>query len=464
MKPPVAFDRAGAKAAGYNDAEIDAYLANQSPTPAESTTVSKPQSKAVRAKTEATLGEDIAGVTRQAMNAITFGQYPKMVGAVNRALGIDQTGEQLEQQMAAYKTQNPVLSGVGQVAGTAAQYAAGGGLMKGAGALASRVPSLAKALQAAETGYQTARRLPLGSTVLPSSATTAAQVAGTEGIRAMAEAPEEATAGDIAKQIAGSLAGARIGEVGGTYLAGKIGPTAGKLAAQIQDKATKVGEKISAWKAGADVPVTSGMFRIYNNSKLLKDAVDTEAANLGLKSNNPMVLARAYSRIVQDIRGTPDAADVQKTVLQPFLREIDSATQGPLSPLIRQYSNAMRSQEAGTLGQKTMQYIRERVGDASKVSPEVVTRRLSQSYSAPGEREAAAARLAEELARGMPINPVGTVSQIAARVARPFQGAGTATDVIEQLGGLPLRRQMLTQALSRAAGTRTGGNMAGPSR
>lgn len=413
---------------------------------------------------DATLSENIAGVTRQAMNAITLGQYPRMVGAINRRLGIDQDADQLAKQMAAYKERYPGRSAIGQIAGTAAQYAAGGSLLKGAGILASRAPAATRAMQAAEKGYQTVRRAPLGTKLLPGSAGTAAQVAGIEGARAVAEAPEDATAGDIAKQVAASLAGARLGEVGGTYLAGKVGPTAGKLAAQIQDKAQKIGDKIGAWKGGADVPITAGMARIYANSKLLRDAVDEEAANLGLMANSPMVLARAYSKIVQAIRGTPDASDVQKTVLQPFLREVDTATQGPLSPLIRQYSNAMRSQEAGALGQRTMQYIRERAGDASKVSPEVVTRRLSQSYATQAEREAAAARLAEELARGMPINPVGTLSQVAARLARPFQGAGTATDVIEQLGGLPLRRQRLTQAFGTAAGARAGGGAMAPSR
>lgn len=413
---------------------------------------------------DATLGENIAGVTRQAMNAITFGQYPRMVGAVNRRLGIDQDAEQLAQQMAAYKERYPGRSAVGSIAGTAAQYAGGAGLMRGAGMLASRAPAVARALHGAEKAYGMARSVPGGRLALPTSAATTAQVAATEGIRSAAEAPEDATLGDIAKRTAGAIAGTRLGEIGGTYLAGTFGPTAGKLAAQLQDKAQKVGEKISAWKEGAAVEITSGMARLYEKSKLLRDAVNAEAENLGLMSDSPMVLARAYSRIVQEIRGTPDAADVQKTVLQPFLREIDNAAQGKLSPLIRQYSNAMRAQEAGTLGQKTMQYIRERVGDASKVSPEVVTRRLSQSYATQAEREAAAARLVEELARGMPVNPLGTLSQVAARVARPFQGAGTATDVISQLGGLPLARQRLIQALGAAGGTRGGSAMFAPTR
>lgn len=449
---------------------IEQYLARINGASAETPAAppaAPPAASLPAAPRDATLGENIAGVTRQAMNAITLGQYPKMVGAVSRRLGLDQDADQLAKQMAAYKERYPGRSAIGQIAGTAAQYAAGGSLLKGAGILASRAPAATRAMQAAEKGYQTVRRAPLGTKLLPGSAGTAAQVAGIEGARAVAEAPEDATAGDIAKQVAASLAGARLGEVGGTYLAGKVGPTAGKLAAQIQDKAQKIGEKISAWKEGAPVPITAGMARLYNpatGSKLLRDAVDEEAANLGLMANHPMVLARAYSKIVQAIRGTPDAADVQKTVLQPFLKEIDTATQGPLSPLIRQYSNAMRSQEAGALGQRTMQYIRERAGDASKVSPEVVTRRLSQSYATQAEREAAAARLAEELARGMPINPVGTLSQLAARAVRPFQGAGTATDVIEQLGGLPLRRQRLTQAFGTAAGARAGGGAMAPSR
>ena len=449
----LAAKRAQAKAAGYTDAEIDAYLAS-----------TKPKSEAPATPRDATASEGLTGFVRQGMNAITFGQYPKMVGAVNRALGTGPDAEQLAKQMAAYKERYPKLSGLGQLIGTVAQYGTlVGPTMQGVGIAASRVPALAKALKGAEARYQMARRVPLGTKLLPGSAATAAQVAGTEGTRAIAEAPEGATAVDIAKQVAASLPGARIGQIGGTYLAGKFGPTAGKLAAAIQDKAAKVGEKISAWKEGAAVPITSAMAKLYDEKKLLKDAVDEQTRNLGLVANSPIVLARAYSKIVRDIRGTSDAADVQKTVLQPFLREIDKATQGPLSPLIRQYSNAMRAQEAGALGQRTMQYIRERAGDAAKVSPEVVTRRLSQSYATAGEREAAAARLAEELARGMPINPVGTISQVAARVARPFQGAGTATDVIEQLGGLPLRRQRLTQAFGTAAGARAGGGVMSPS-
>jgi hypothetical protein len=279
-----------------------------------------------------------------------------------------------------------------------------------------------------------------------------------EGARGVLEGPEsgeERTMGevatDVAKRVGGGLLGGKMGEVVGTRIAATVGPTLGKIATGAKSATEKAGEAISAWKGGAPVPLTTGMAKLYQNSKLLRDAVDEEAANLGLMSNHPMVLARAYGAVSRMVRGTPDAADVQKMVLQPFLKEIDTAAQGPLSPLIRRYASGKGSEEAVQAAQRTVSYLRTGRGDAARSSPEAMAQWASRSYRSNEERQAAAQALIAALSQG------GTAAgPLWQRAARPFKGAGEVANLVEQLGGTPSFAQRMAQRAGRGVGAVTG--------
>lgn len=402
--------------------------------------------------------EHLTGLTRQAANVVTFGKYPEIVGAANRLTG-GPNAEEIRRQMEAYREEYPISSGAARVAGTAAQYVGGGGLLKAGAKAAGAIPGVGRALQMAEQGYGKIREaVPLASKLLPASGRTAAEITAIEGTRNIAEAPEGATAGEIAARTAMALPFGRAGETVGAYVAGKAGPTVGETAERLLEATAKAGEKISAWKQGAPVPITGGLSRLYGSSKLIKDAIDQEASDLGKVANDPLVLARAYSRVSEAVRGTKDAADVQNTVLQPFLREIDAATGGgrPLSPLIRQYAEAIQAEKAATLGQEAMRYIRTRQGDPFKVSPEVVARRLTQPYATAAARQAAAATLADELARGVKTQGAMTVPELARRAVAPLRGAGKASELIELFGGMPTARQRAVQSALTGTGAQIG--------
>jgi len=422
------------------------------------------------------LGEQVVGAVRQAANAATFGQYPRMVGAVNRMLRRDdEDAAKLGQYMAEYKQRAPGQAMAAGMAGEAAQYLAGGGVLQGAGRVARGVgrmvspqatsqigSALSAAAEMAKRGYGMARTAPVvgavGRRVLPASAANAAQIATLEGARGVLEPAEdgqERTFGEAlaegGKRAAAGLVGGRVGEVVGTRLGAAVGPTLGKVATGAKSATEKAGEAISAWKGGAPVPLTTGMAKLYQNSKLLRDAVDEEAANLGLMSNHPMVLARAYGAVSRMVRGTPDAADVQKMVLQPFLKEIDTAAQGPLSPLIRRYASGKGSEEAVQAAQRTVSYLRTGRGDAARSSPEAMAQWASRSYRSNEERQATAQALIAALSQG------GTAAgPLWQRAARPFKGAGEVANLVEQLGGTPSFAQRMAQRAGRGVGAVTG--------
>ncbi|NBS71400.1 hypothetical protein EBT31_21185, partial [bacterium] len=114
MKPPVAFDRAGAKAAGYSDAEIDAYLASNpsAATPTASVQASQP--------TEAPTQR-----LRSLAQGATFG-FADELEAAARSILPGETYEQAIQdvrgKMAAYQQERPM---------EALAYEVGGGLLTG---------------------------------------------------------------------------------------------------------------------------------------------------------------------------------------------------------------------------------------------------------------------------------------------------------------------------------------------
>jgi hypothetical protein len=430
----------------------------------------------LEAPRDLTVGEQVVGAVRQAANAATFGQYPRMVGAVNRMLGRDdEDAAKLGQYMAEYKQRAPGQAAVARFAGDVVPYMTGPGATRGVGRLAQGVgrmvnpqatgrvaQALSAASQTAGKAYRAARTAPgvgaVASRVLPTSAANAAQIATLEGARGVLEPAEdgqERTIGEAlaegGKRAAAGLVGGRIGEVVGTRLGAAVGPTLGKVATGAKSATEKAGEAISAWKGGAPVPLTTGMAKLYQNSKLLRDAVDEEAANLGLMSNHPMVLARAYGAVSRMVRGTPDAADVQKMVLQPFLKEIDTAAQGPLSPLIRRYASGKGAEEAVQAAQRTVSYLRTGRGDAARSSPEAMRQWAGRPYRSNEERQAAAQALIAALSQG------GTAAgPLWQRAVRPFKGAGEVANLAEQLGGTPSFAQRMAQRAGRGAGAVTG--------
>jgi len=428
--PQDTFDRASAKAAGYTDDEIDAYLA------------AKPK------KTGATLGEDVAGVARQFINKAMFGTYPKVAGAV-QSIGSGRSAEEEAQRiqgfMDEYNQLRPTAAKVARAAGEVAPYLSGGRAIINAMNAGARKAGLGKALAVGEAAYKTARSAPVvgsvGRAVLPSSAASAAEIALLEGTRGAAEAaPDESRIAEALKRASMGQVFGRAGEVVGTYLGGKVGPKLGTISTKAKASADEIGEQIGAWKQGAAVPLTQGMAQLYKKSKLLRDAVDEEAQNLGQMANSAVVLARAYSKIVRDFRGTPDMADIQREVLQPFLREIDTAAQGKLSPLIRKYANATKAGEAVETARGVVKYLKTGAGKVAEVSPEAVAYKSAKSYTSQAERDALTQALIAELGQG------GKESgSLLRRVFMPLRGAGTVSDLAATIGGTPTFGQRMTQ-------------------
>jgi hypothetical protein len=409
----------------------------------------------VPTKTGATLGEDVAGVARQFANKAMFGAYPKVAGAL-QSIGSGRSAKEEAQRiqgfMDEYNRLRPTQAKVARGAGEIAPYLSGGRAVLGAMGAGARKAGLGKALAVGEAAYKTARSAPVvgsvGRAVLPSSAASAAEIALLEGTRGATEAaPDESRIAEALKRASMGQAFGRAGEVVGTYAAGKVGPTLGKIATKAKASADEIGEQIGAWKAGAPVPITPGMSQLYQKSKLLRDAVDEEAQNLGLMSNSPVILARAYSKIVRDLRGTPDMADVQREVLQPFLREIDTAAQGKLSPLIRKYSNASKAGEAVETARDVVKYVRTGAGEAGKVSPEAITAKAAKSYTSQAERDALTQALIAELGQGG--KESGTLLR---RILMPLRGAGTVSDLAATIGGTPTFGQRMTQRGFRGLG------------
>jgi hypothetical protein len=457
-------------AQGMSGSEAQAQVEREFAQKEQPSTPQQAKAQTPETPRDLSLGEQVVGGVREAMNAVTFGQYPKMVGGINRLLGRDdEDAAKLGQYMAEYRQRAPGQAMAARMAGEVVPYLAGGGVAQGAGRVARGVgrmvspqatsqigSALSAATAAAKRGYGMARTAPgigaVGRRVLPAAG--AGQTVAIEGARGVLEGPEsgeERTLGevatDVAKRIGGGLLGGKVGEVVGTRVAATVGPTLGKVATKAKEATEKAGEAISAWKGGAPVPLTQGMARLYGASKLLRDAVDAEAENLGLMSNHPMVLARAYGAVSRAVRGTPDAADVQKMVLQPFLKEIDTAAQGPLSPLIRRYAEGKGAEEATQAAQRTVSYLRTGKGDPFRSSPEAMAQWAGRSYRSQAERDAAAQALIASL--GMGGTGAGPIWQ---RAVRPFKGTGDVADLVETIGG----RLTFGQRAARFAGQTTG--------
>jgi hypothetical protein len=148
MKQSGGFDRAGAKAAGYTDAEIDAYLAQESAAPAAKT----PAAPAAPAAPKAAEGWSTRGkalsVAREALGqGAGFGFGDEVEAAITSLLpGRKSYGEELQRirgEMGEYAQAYPTAAMGAQLAGG---LASGYGLARGALAGAKGASSVARAL------------------------------------------------------------------------------------------------------------------------------------------------------------------------------------------------------------------------------------------------------------------------------------------------------------------------------
>lgn len=201
------FDRAGAKAAGYTDAEIDAYLSSQrkpaqsSVAPSAARPAAAPARKATPPKPSLTAGEEAAGLVRSLVRGATLG-FGEDIESLGYLWPGGETPQQARQrirgEMAKYSEARPVIS-------TAAEI--GGGLLTGgAGAVRS----------AGRVGVREALK-------------RAAMSSAGQGALA--------GAGEAEGGIGSRLAGATVGAVTG----GVLGGVAGKAGQKIAERAARGG-------------------------------------------------------------------------------------------------------------------------------------------------------------------------------------------------------------------------------
>lgn len=430
MQPP--FDRAAAKAAGYTDEEIDAYLRQESA--AQKPALSR----------ETTLKEDVVGMTRQAMNKLMFGKYPQAVGKLAGMFGGDAEAEaqKLGQYMAQYQAMAPGKARVAQITGEVAPYLMGaGGMARGA---LGAVPAARRVTGAAAKGYQQVLQTPLGR-VLPTSAAAAGEISAIEGIRGAMEAqPEESRIAAALSRAGMALPFGKAGEVVGTYMAGRLGPTLSQQSAKAEAAMQKAGEQINRYREEATVELTPALAKLYERSKDLREAVNATAESLGLSATDPKVLATAYSQL------TAEASPVfRKEILTPFLDAIDQASTIPLSSGIKAYAKAASIKTGAEAGMKTGQYLRTGAGNPLEIGPEVMVGRQARPFVSPEQRQAAAKALIASIGESRaPILQQGAMRSLLTH----GRGVGKIAETVEQLGGTPSFTQALMQRTGRGFG------------
>lgn len=438
MQPPAksSFDRAGAKAAGYSDAEIDAYLAQEAQS-AQATAPARgaaPSAAVPAAREGLTPGEYAVGATRAFMNRLTMNQYPKIIGKLNEMSGMGsakEDAEKLAEYLADFKRRARGTAAAAEVAGEVAPYFLGGaGVLRAAGA--------PKAMASA---YQAVKKAPILGRLLPASGVTAAEIAAIEGTRGAVEEKgsidAEPTATDratgAAKRIATSLPLGRFGEVVGTALASRVGPTIGKLATDAKEATKKSGEVFGAFHSSPDAQLTPKLAQLWKKSSLLRETMTKINEEQGLGVLDPKALHQTYSEIAASVANTPKAAAIYRDVLNPLREAIDEAASVPLSPLIADYAEKKGVEGAIDLGEKAARYIRSGVGRPGVSSPEAVIRAGQRATQA--ERDAMAQSILAALAARSE-SPAGqTVFGTAKNLLGSFGRYGTASDVINKVGG-----------------------------
>jgi hypothetical protein len=141
------FDRAAAKAAGYTDAEIDAYLASQrqAPTPRIASEATSATGSPFRRTPRPALtgGEEAKGLARSLASGATMGiskQVEPLLYALPGGESVEEARKRINQAQAKYRAGSPVLSNVAEIGGS---LATGGSLLALARrGIAGRLPSL----------------------------------------------------------------------------------------------------------------------------------------------------------------------------------------------------------------------------------------------------------------------------------------------------------------------------------
>ena len=419
----------------------------------------KAQQEPVAAKPEPiTPMGNVVGMTRVAADALMGGTYPKAVGALTGMFGGDgkAEAEKLASYIADYKSRQPGASRVATAVGDVLPYVVPLGRVVG-GAMAG-IPKAAKAAEATGAAYKMAQKVPLLGKLLPSSAKTAAEIAAIEGARGAVSADSTTNPIQNALERAGKgLAFGKAGEVVGTYAAGKLGPTLGSLGAQAKSEMAEAGKQINAYRENAKVTLSTGLANLYSRSKVLRDAVDETANALGLPATDPSVLAEAYSKM------TSEATPVfRNQILKPFLKEIDNASsitlpngvvkKYPLSPGIQAYAKAGSKLKGAEAGAATGKYLRTGAGNPLKVSPEVLTQKMSGQFTSPEARQAAAQALISSIREGRPEMGGGVMKSLLTSA----RGVGNIASTAAELGGSPSFAQTMMQRTGTGFGASRG--------
>jgi hypothetical protein len=429
---PEKWIRANPQRPGENDNDYEARY-NQSvsavsappatPRVAPESTAVAPQAQ-TPASSGKSLGEEVVGGVRTFMNKATMGGYAKAAGALNQVLGGGATPEQIAQDIAQFQERNKRTAGILGLAGTVAPYMVGVGEAAAAGRI---IPAVGRALGVGEKAYAAAKAAPILRTVLPASGAMAGEIAAIEGVRGAAEAaPDESRLAAALKNAGYGLLGGRAGEMAGTYLAGKLGPTISGQAAKAEQVAQDAGKLINQYRETAKVQLTPELAKLYARSKPLREAVDQTASELGLMATDPKVLAEAYSKLTE--AATPV---FRGEILKPFLREIDKASNIPLSKGVKAYGDAMDVIRSITKGRQTGEYLRTGAGTAEKVGPEVLLGRMGRANVGAQERKAAAQAIIASLAEDNPL----IARSLFKTATTAGRGLGKIADVAHQLGG-----------------------------
>jgi hypothetical protein len=409
----------------------------------------KAQQQPVAAKPEPiTPMGNVVGMTRVAADALMGGTYPKAVGALSGMFGGDgkAEAEKLASYIADYKSRQPGASRVASTVGDVLPYVAPLGRVVG-GAMAG-IPKAAKAAEATGAAYKMAQKVPLLGKLLPSSAKTAAEIAAIEGTRGAVSADSTTSAVGSALERAGKgLAFGKAGEVVGTYAAGKLGPTLGALGAQAKNEMAEAGKLINAYRENATVTLTPALANLYSRSKVLRDAVNETADALGLPATDPHVLAESYSKM------TDEATPVfREQILSPYLKEIDKASSVPLSPGIKAYAKAGSKLKGAEAGAATGKYLRTGTGNALKVSPEMLTQKMSGQFTSPEARQAAAQALISSIREGRSEMGGGVLKSLLTAT----KGVGNIASTAAELGGSPSLAQTMMQRTGTGFGASRG--------
>lgn len=364
--------------------------------------------------------QHLAGMSGTFANAVLFGKLPALYGKVK---GSDEMAQRLGSYLSEYKSRAKVPATVAEIAGEVAPYLTGAGTLLRAATVPQKVGA----------AYGAARRTMLGR-LLPASGATAAEITAIEGARGAAMTPEgESRIASALERAATSLPFGRLGEVVGTAVAARRGPTRGALATEAKDATAAAGRAYGPFESQPPIPMTPKLVGVIKKSKILSDKLTEIATNQGLSVSDPRALQQAYSEIAAEVAGTPRSANIYKDVLNPFREAIDDAAAVPLTPITKQYAQRIAVEEAGELGEAGARYLRSGVGKAATASPEAMIR--ASRAGSQAERDQMAQALLATLTGRVEPTLQSTAFGTARNVLGSFGRYASASDIIAQMGG-----------------------------